>query len=596
VPLNRDGSDKQNREPTARGACRGIRWRSVGDAIVITGSSATAPFSLKVRRGEGMALLSMDWKQGTPPDDFVGFAIEFQAPGEAQFRALENMLAFLDANGKVVPGRTSSRLAPFQRFRWVHFPRDANLDGDFGYRVTPVFMDANDSLSYGDPQEAAVILGGDTYPGKLNVAFTRGFVSSQAFAERYEPIATLLPPNANQGLTFTATNPKTDEALDWMGFEARRAILAVLDEAIADEAAQVRAVAYDLNEPEIVSRLEKLGNRLRMIIDNSGSHGKPGSAEDEAEQRLAASAGAGNVKRQHMGGLQHNKTIVLDSPTNQIVVCGSTNFSWRALFVQSNNALVLRGKDAADAFSEAFEQYWQHDDPGAFSITAAAGLSDLKLNEIDAQVAFSPHSAQNALLAQVAEDIGQHTGSTLLYSLAFLYQTPGPILDAIKTVTEDDAVFVYGISDRKVGGIEVQRPNGNVDPVYPDELSAHVPEPFKSEVTGNGGIRMHHKFVVIDFDKPTARVYLGSYNFSHAADAANGENLLIIRDPRVAVSYAVEALTLFDHYHFRISAREATEEGKPYALARPPRKPDEKPWWDSYYSDPHKARDRKVFA
>jgi phosphatidylserine/phosphatidylglycerophosphate/cardiolipin synthase-like enzyme len=42
------------------------------------------------------------------------------------------------------------------------------------------------------------------------------------------------------------------------------------------------------------------------------------------------------------------------------------------------------------------------------------------------------------------------------------------------------------------------------------------------EPTGGGGIRMHHKFVVIDFDKPTARVYLGSYNFSSPADIKNG--------------------------------------------------------------------------
>ena len=46
---------------------------------------------------------------------------------------------------------------------------------------------------------------------------------------------------------------------------------------------------------------------------------------------------------------------------------------------------------------------------------------------------------------------------------------------------------------------------------------------------------MHHKFVVIDFDKPTARVYMGSYNFSTPADTKNGENLLLIRDRRIAV-------------------------------------------------------------
>ena len=43
-----------------------------------------------------------------------------------------------------------------------------------------------------------------------------------------------------------------------MGFEARTAILEVLDEAIAAKA-EVRVIAYDLNLPEILTRLEKLG-------------------------------------------------------------------------------------------------------------------------------------------------------------------------------------------------------------------------------------------------------------------------------------------------------------------------------------------------
>jgi len=84
-----------------------------------------------------------------------------------------------------------------------------------------------------------------------------------------------------------------------------------------------------------------------------------------------------------------------------------------------------------------------------------------------------------------------------------------------------------------------------------------VPEPFKSEPTGGTGTRMHHKFTVIDFDKPTARVYLGSYNFSTPADRKNGENLVIVRDRRIAVSYMIEALSLFDHYSFRVAHKTA---------------------------------------
>ena len=142
----------------------------------------------------------------------------------------------------------------------------------------------------------------------------------------------------------------------------------------------------------------------------------------------------------------------------------------------------------------------------------------------------------------------------------------------------------------------VQKPDGKVTPVHPAALTKNVPEPFKSEPTGGGGNRMHHKFIVIDFDKPTARVYMGSYNFSSAADISNGENLLLIRDRRVAVSYVVEALRIFDHYHFRVAQHEAKEAKKKLQLARPPRKPGEKPWWAEDYTDTRKIRDRELFA
>ena len=567
------------------------------EAFQVTGSNPAAAFTLKVHRGDGMALIAMNWRAGKPPPDFVGFAIEYREPEGNRFFSLKNRLGFPGPGSALRPNALSTRLSPIQKFRWVHFPRNAERAGKFVYKVAPVFMNAADELSYGEPQEAAIELRRETYPGRLNVTFTRGFVSSQAFVDRYEskgPISTLLPKKADDGLDFVPTHPKAGEALGWMGFEARHAILEVLDAAIADKKAQVRVVAYDLSERDVVSRLRKLGKRLKIIIDDDGPHGKAHSAETRAAQRLAKSAGKAQVKRQHMGKLQHNKTIVVDGPKAKMAVCGSTNFSWRGFFVQANNAVVLRGSRAIKPFLAAFDHYWQHDRPADFGATASAKWVSLGLKGIRARVGFSPYAAQNALLGKIAEDIGR-TKSSLFYSLAFLYQTPGPIRDAIAKVTKSKKTFVYGISDRKVGGIDLQKPDGNVAPVRPAALKKNVPEPFKSEPTGGGGNRMHHKFVVIDFDKPTARVYLGSYNFSSAADTKNGENLLLIRDRRVAVSYMVEALRLFDHYHFRVAQQEPKPRKKLF-LQKPPRKAGEVPWWAEDYTDARKIRDRELFA
>ena len=501
-------------------------------------------------------------------------------------------------DGTLNPNMLSTRLSPIQKFRWVHFPRNAELPGSFVYRVSPVFMNALDELSYGDFQEAAIELRRDTFPGQLNVAFTRGFVSSQAFVDRYASagaISKLLPAKASKGLTFTPTHPKTKEAL--RGWASRRAARSsrLLDQAIGDPTAQVRVIAYDLNEPEIVGRLEKLKARLMVIIDDSEDHGAAGSAENQAAARLAASAGADHVKRQHMLSLQHNKTIVVERHEAGPSSAAPRTSAGAASTSSRTTPWSCRAQTAVDLFLAAFESYWTRE-PGDFGDTPSARLVSLGLGGIDASVAFSPHAPANTLLRTIADDIGTGTSSCLFFSLAFLYQTSGPIRDAIKKVANDDALFVYGISDRKVGGLDLTKPDGNIAPVFPAALEKNVPKPFSAEPVGGGGIRMHHKFLVLDFDQPTARVYTGSYNFSSPADTENGENLLLLRDRRIATSYTVEALRIFDHYHFRVAQAEAKTARKELVLARPPRKAGERPWWRKDYTSARKIRDRLLFA
>jgi hypothetical protein len=258
--------------------------------------------------------------------------------------------------------------------------------------------------------------------------------------------------------------------------------------------------------------------------------------------------------------------------------------------------MVVHGADAIKPFVDAFEGYWATDSAGDFGDTEPAEFKSLGFDGIDAQVTFSPHSSANARLQSIADDVQKHTTSCLFYSLAFLFQTPGAIRNAVKATSKKKNIFVYGISDKEVGGLDLQEPDGNVAPVFPAALSENVPEPFKTEPVGGGGTRMHHKFVVIDFDKPTARVYLGSYNFSIAADNQNGENLFLVKDRRIATSYTVEALRIFDHYAFRVAQLDAKKAKKKLQLAKPPRKTGEKPWWSAYFTDKRKIRDRELFS
>ena len=55
----------------------------------VTGQSATALFTLKIHRGDGMALLGMNWKTAKPPDTFVGFGIEYKNRAAPRFSPLK---------------------------------------------------------------------------------------------------------------------------------------------------------------------------------------------------------------------------------------------------------------------------------------------------------------------------------------------------------------------------------------------------------------------------------------------------------------------------------------------------------------------------
>lgn len=577
----------------------------------VTGNNRNAPFTLKIHRGDGMVLLAMNWRDGQPPREFAGFAIEYQEPNGDRYFPLKNRIGFPGRRTKPTDPSIETTLAPIQKFRWVHFARDPSKEGKYLYRVTPMFMGEKGVLSRGEPQEAELELKRETIKGKLNVAFTRGFVSSQAFVDRYAPdgkITALVPGLGKDGLKFKPTHKDADEAYKWMGLEARHAILDVLDRAIASKA-EIRVIAYDLNLPEILTRLEKAGNRLKVIIDDSKEHGAPDSPESIAAKRLMKSAGRTNVVRQHMSNLQHHKSIAVFGKNINAVVYGSTNFTWRGFYVQSNNAIVVNGKGAVDTYLKAFDAYFSATKTADFSKSkVAAGWMSLGVAGLDAQVGFSPHSKDNGLLEAVGADIDK-AKSSVFFSLAFLGQmTRGPVGPALGRAIKSKKVFTLGIADARVKegnlGVTVLSADEKRRTVRSSALIGNVPAPFKNEPSGlageNGdkrGTRMHHKFVVLDFDTNNARVYLGSHNFSVPADSENGENLLLIKDRTVATSYMIEALRMYDHYTFR-SAQERTKSKakKVLELQLPPKTASGKPWWQKYWDDPIRRRDRELFA
>jgi hypothetical protein len=71
---------------------------------------------------------------------------------------------------------------------------------------------------------------------------------------------------------------------------------------------------------------------------------------------------------------------------------------------------------------------------------------------------------------------------------------------------------------------------------------------------------------------------------------------VLIKNRKIAVAYMIEALRIFDHYHFRVVTK-AAKKGKLKLQLKPaPQNLQDEPWWLEDYNDIRKIKDRLLFA
>ena len=577
-------------------------------------SASKDGFHLKLWRGERMCLIGMD--VDVPEADLVGFAIEVKHPGGNSFSPLRNRLAFSYPAGSTVDGNVQfdSTKAPFQKFRWVHFPYDP-IDGLYTYRVTKMHMPTDGQLVAGTQLVADVNLNPVTHPGFLDIGFTRNFASSQAYRDKFHNRTDILPATNAAGLDFVppvdpAASDPVNNPYTWLGFEAAAIVQALVDEAVGDPSLTVDFFAYDLNLGWLVDRLEKLGPRLRAVIDDSPKdHNKAKGAEGKASARLLTSSN-GQVRRMHFGKLQHNKVIIVHrNGTPERVLLGSTNFSYRGFYIQANNALLFTDPGIAGLFADYFAAAFHNPETFTGSPMAQKWHAFATPGKPRVQVALSPHPHNDLGLSPVGAAIDQAT-SSVFFSIAFLNQTKsGAVRKALDRLA-GRPVFSYGVVDQagdktKPGALNVYKPDGSIGVVDFAYLAANAPPPFGAEWQGGKGINLHNKFVVTDFGLPTAKVFTGSCNLSPSGESNNGDHLVMIEDAAVATAYAIEAVRLFDHLHFRTKMSEAQVQPHgaqpaalaPLALAKPTALSGKPAWFERFYkAGSQDERDRLLFA
>lgn len=204
--------------------------------------------------------------------------------------------------------------------------------------------------------------------------------------------------------------------------------------------------------------------------------------------------------------LMHNKFIIIDK---SIVYTGSMNFSPTGISgYDVNDIIVLYSKDIAKLYTEEFEQMLD----GKFHTSKAKLNSNRTFNLSGSvvEVYFSPKDKSSARIVQIINNAKHY-----IYMPAFLI-THAKIAEAmieakhrgvdVRVIIDANSVFTKNSKHQQL------RKSGVL---------------LKTE---NYAGKLHSKMIVIDDEY----LITGSMNFSKSGENKNDENLLIIKDSKIA--------------------------------------------------------------
>ncbi|MGH6881919.1 MAG: phospholipase D-like domain-containing protein, partial [Hypericibacter sp.] len=400
---------------------------------------------------------------------------------------------------------------------------------------------------------------------------SQAFVNHFVKDARFQPNAKELVFDTAQesGVNAMGEHFTFEDEYAWLGFTAREKIFGLLNEVFDSKSLRVDVFAYDLKEPDIIKILLKLARqgRVRIILDNAALHHSKSKAipEDEFETLFTKAAGKAQLlKRGHFGRYAHDKVLIVRPKGNgaaKKVLTGSSNFAVTGLYVNSNHVLVFNDGQIAQTYADMFDECWNDDAkrPGFLkSKWSSQTFSFSSAKTPKTTITFSPHDPAfaDSILQGIAKRIAQEgrkskSVGSVLFAVMQIDKGKSPVYTALNDIHKEQSIFSYGISDSPLGIAlyPVGKKTGVL--VTGKPINTILPAPF-NQVPNVGGIghQVHHKFVVCGFNGPDPVVYCGSSNLAQGGEELNGDNLLAIHDADIATVFAIEALTLVDHFDF----------------------------------------------
>lgn len=532
-------------------------------------------FSVKAWQGDAKTLLAFNFVDKAKAINLAGFSIQVQPHGQQAYYLFNNLvlpptaaeLSPEDAN----PNSTLN--APIQKFRWLHVPGSFHQGvsvffGVYTYTITPRYFEVGRLANIDNSKSVSVDIQVTPFSGnQVKLGFTRGFTQSQAFVHHFGLKALFHP--ATKDLIFdtsgiAGTNDTGQsytflQEYQWSGFTARERIFEILNTVAADKTLTLDVFAYDLNEPDLVKIFLQLATegRIRIILDNAKLHHAPGVPEDAFEQQFTATAKApAGILRGKFGRFSHDKIFIVYQSNKALkVLTGSTNFSVTGMYVNSNHVLVFNNPDVADLYAKVFTEAWNDKANESFNKSALAE-SPFTFNQLGLpkmSITFSPHTSDVAttVLNNVVNTINS-AKSSVLFAVMDISAGSGPVFTVLQELHTNQNIFSYGISDAPGNGVSLYRPGNKTGVLVGGKPGTTIlPEPFEKERAIGIGHQIHHKFIICDFNTDNPVVWCGSSNLALGGEESNGDNLLQINDTDIATVFALEAISLVDHFDFR---------------------------------------------
>ncbi len=497
------------------------------------------------------------WQYENLIDNCIGFSIFRKNKGQSDAVAepLKNKVGFEGEPHQPGEQRPSTEW-PIQRFTWVDFM--VNRRDVVCYKIVPIlFINGKLVKDETNASEWSGDISIDT--GAENQAFfNRGVISSQFFTNMKNEFASEL-----QGTSVKAIiGGNSNKVRDFLGGYLSEKLFGILDEIAGNTNLEVFGALYELQQGDLIAKLQAIGNRAHIVLAN-GSFKTKGEDKNEHSRTELTDAGVEVFDRiVDPGHFGHNKFLVIvDNRTGKKNVwTGSTNWTPGGLFSQVNNGIYfIDNNELADTYLDEWGKLKDAGNSSIYPTLLATNASPLPTAGFP-HVWFSPKKVTGDLDEVSALMDGAKKG------ILFLMFNPGPkntLFNKILAIQQNKpGFFVHGVINQDPGGKNnlIFFDKGKQDPakwddILPGKISQQLG--FFNEEDGAGLVTIHSKTIVIDPFTDNATVITGSNNMGPKASTKNDDNLIIVKDKKLVEEYAVNMLAVYDHYRWRYSLSKA---------------------------------------